>query len=160
MEAAPSTSIANPSDSLLIDELAKIIAQRYERSNDLICKVEYAELAVSHKHLKCIASELIDNAFKFSQAGTPVTICGECRDNRFDLQIGDRRRGMTPEQIERIEAFMQFERSTYEQQGLGLGLKIAQKVVELYGGQLEIASTYQTETTVHLTLPLKNLQAL
>lgn len=61
---------------------------------------------------------------------------------------------MTADQIDGIGAFIQFERSHYEQQGTGLGLSIAQKVMELYGGKLVFSSVYQAGTTVTLDLPL------
>lgn len=49
---------------------------------------------------------------------------------------------------------MQFERRTYEQQGVGMGLKIVKKIVELAGGEFWIHSVYRQETTVNLRLPL------
>jgi len=142
-------------DSSLIKQCAKTIAERANRSDDLVCQVTEADLAVSPDHLKWLIHELIDNAFKFSPAGTAVTISSQDQDGMFHLWINDHGRGMTNEQISSIGAFMQFERRVYEQQGIGLGLKIAQKAVELYAGQLTISSRYQQETTVHLTLPLR-----
>ena len=149
---------AESSSSILVEPFAQAIAQLAQRSNDLICQIEDTELAISSKHLQWIVNELLDNAFKFSEAETPVTVRSECRGGMFHLWVGDRGRGMTPEQIANIGAFMQFERRTYEQQGAGLGLKIVQKSVELYGGCFRITSIYRQETTVYLTLPLKNSQ--
>jgi CheY-like chemotaxis protein len=142
------------SSSSLIEHLAKMIAEQMNRSDDLVCQITESDLAVSPEHLKWLIQELIDNAFKFSQSETPVTISSQNQDGMFHLWINDQGRGMTNEQISTIGAFMQFERQTYEQQGVGLGLKIAQKVVDLYGGQWAISSRYQRETTVHLALPL------
>ncbi len=70
------------------------------------------------------------------------------------LSVLDLGRGMTEEQIAKIDAFIQFERETYEQQGTGLGLTICRKIAELTGGQFWITSVYQQETKVHLTLPI------
>ena len=145
------------SNSILIEYWAQSIAQQTERTEDLICQIETADLAVSCTHLQWIINELLDNAFKFSSPETPVTVRGECQEGRFHLWIGDRGRGMTAEQIASVDAFMQFERRTYEQQGAGLGLKIAQKAVESYGGSFVITSVYHQETTVYLTLPLNTL---
>jgi signal transduction histidine kinase len=49
---------------------------------------------------------------------------------------------------------MQFERKLHEQQGSGLGLTIARRLVELYGGKLSIESTPGQQTTVQVTLPM------
>jgi signal transduction histidine kinase len=66
----------------------------------------------------------------------------------------DSGRGMTEDQINRIDAFVQFDRKTYEQQGLGLGLRIVKKIVELAAGKFLITSIYQQETTIHISLPI------
>jgi signal transduction histidine kinase len=61
---------------------------------------------------------------------------------------------MTELQIAQIGAFIQFERRSYEQQGLGLGLAIVQKLIDRYGGSLLIQSVVDQETTVTVKLPL------
>lgn len=120
---------------------------------DLNCDIEDAKIALKATHLRWIIDELVDNALKFSPAGTSITLKSQI-DSHFHLFICDQGRGMTSEQISIIEAFIQFERKTYEQQGIGLGLKIAQKVTELYKGKFTISSTYHKGSTVHITLPL------
>jgi CheY-like chemotaxis protein/two-component sensor histidine kinase len=141
------------SSSVFIAHIAKTIAENRKRSQDLTCELETIDLAVTEHHLQWIASELIDNAFKFSNPETPIVISGTAKDGMFYLSINDRGRGMTQEQIGSIGTFMQFERRTYAQQGTGLGLKIAQKAVELYAGRLNLSSIYHKETTVKIELP-------
>ncbi|MBI4785248.1 MAG: response regulator [Oscillatoriophycideae cyanobacterium NC_groundwater_1537_Pr4_S-0.65um_50_18] len=146
--------------SALIEHLVAAIAKEMGRSHDLTCQIEVADLAVSHNHLKWIMNELLSNSFKFSQSETPVTVRGECQGKMFHLWISDCGRGMTQEQITSIGAFMQFERQTYQQQGAGLGLKIAQKAVTLYGGRFLVTSTHKKKTAIYLTLPLENSKHL
>jgi two-component system, sensor histidine kinase and response regulator len=149
-----SKEINQISSSTFIEDMAKNIALKYQREADLIYQVEATKLSVSSQHLKWIVDELIDNGFKFSKPNTPVTIKGECKEGIFHFWVIDQGRGMTIEQISKVEAFMQFERSKYEQKGTGIGLKLVQKAVELYKGHFQITSTYQKETTVYLTLPI------
>ncbi|WP_088891464.1 hybrid sensor histidine kinase/response regulator [Leptolyngbya ohadii] len=140
--------------SSIVAERARAIAQVMGRAEDLTCKLEEANVKVSFEHLQLLADELVENAFKFSQPNTPVILKGECQDGIFHLWICNLGRGMTDEQIARVGALMQFEREKYEQQGMGLGLEIVKKVVELWGGQLTISSIYQQEITVHVTLSI------
>jgi len=137
----------------LIEERAALKAIAASRMGDLVCDIEDQEIALKASHLRWIVDELVDNAIKFSPAGTPIALKSQV-DDQFHLFICDQGRGMTTEQVSTIEAFIQFERKTYEQQGIGLGLKIAQKVTEIYKGKFLISSAYHKGTTIHITLPL------
>ena len=127
--------------------------QRDRREQDLIFELEDAELKLNESYLLAIVQEIVDNAIKFSPAGTAIRVSSYV-GAMFNFSVQDFGRGMTPEQIASIGAFMQFDRKTHEQQGTGLGLKIVKKIVELAGGNFAITSTYQQETTVHISLPL------
>jgi signal transduction histidine kinase len=69
------------------------------------------------------------------------------------LSVGDQGSGFSTEQIARIGAYMQFDRRMHEQQGLGLGLTIAKRLVALHGGTLSIESTKDHGATIIAKLP-------
>ncbi len=137
-----------------IETALKFHAQRVNRSNDLSFAIEEAEIALSERYLSIIMLELVDNALKFSPPETTIKVNGQVVGEMLNLSVHDSGRGMTEEQIAKIGAFMQFERKSYEQQGIGLGLKVVNKIVELAGGEFSITSIYQQETTVYITLPI------
>ena len=139
-----------------IEPLVINLAHEFCRDQDLIINLEAAEVAISDRYLATIIHELIENALKFSENGTKVTLRSQVKHNLLDVWIEDTGRGMTEEQIIKIGAFMQFERKYYEQQGIGLGLKIVQKIIELVGGKFAIISTYKQSTTVNFALPIAN----
>jgi signal transduction histidine kinase len=100
-----------------------------------------------------LVDELLDNAFKFSNAGTPVRAEGSFGDGNYILSITDCGKGMDPDQVAAIGAYSQFDRKSNEQQGAGLGLAIARRIVELHGGQFAIQSELGTGTKVTIKLP-------
>jgi signal transduction histidine kinase len=61
---------------------------------------------------------------------------------------------MTRDQIANLGAYMQFDREFYEQQGLGLGLTTAKRIVDFYGGEFAIESRKKMGTTVTIRLPI------
>lgn len=138
----------------MIESSLKSYVKDFKRSDDLQFDLEEAEIALSDRYLLTILHELVDNAVKFSTAGKMIKISSQVAENMFNLSVKDLGRGMTNEQINRIDAFVQFERKTYEQQGIGLGLRVVKKIVELAGGNFSITSIYQQESTVHISLPL------
>lgn len=130
-------------------------AQKESRVDDLVLEVKDAGmLCISDKDFAKIIVLLLDNAFKFSHAGSVVTIQATPVEQFYEVRVIDKGRGMTAEQINAIGAYMQFERDFYEQQGAGLGLAIVKRLVELYAGRIEIVSEVEVGTTVKFTIPL------
>lgn len=143
---------AGISTKRFIQAVAQQQAQTAGRERDLRIELEEIYLAIAPNNLKKILMELLSNAFKFSEPGTPVSITTSVNGHLCILSIRDQGRGMTQEQIDSIGAYMQFERREYEQQGLGLGIIIAQLLTQLEGGLLSIDSQIDKGTTVSLVL--------
>ena len=137
-----------------IEAALKSQAESFNRKNDLMFALEEADIALSERYLSMIIYELVDNALKFSLPETTIKVSSQVLGEMLNVSVHDSGRGMTEEQIDKIGAFMQFERTTYEQQGLGMALKNVKKIVEMAGGEFSITSIYQKETTVNLTLPI------
>jgi len=138
----------------LVINVATQKAQHAQREADLTVDVAEATVLISEDHLRKIVEELLDNAFKFSKAGTVVCVTGTRADQAYTLAFIDQGRGLTVQQIADIGAYMQFERKLHEQQGSGLGLTIARRLVELHGGKLSIESIPGQQTIVSVTLPM------
>ncbi len=139
----------------LIYETAIKRAEMYQRARDLRLELNSAVIGVSEENFSKIIDELLDNAFKFSEIGTPVMLEAEITpDRQYHLSISDRGRGMTQDEIKSIGAYIQFERTLYEQQGIGMGLTIAYRLTKIHGGAFDIDSTVQRGTTVHLSFPI------
>lgn len=139
----------------LIMEVAQAQAQTAERGQDLQLDLNSGSIGISHDNLNKIASELINNAFKFSNPGTPIVVRSyENGRGHYTLSIEDQGRGMSQEELESVGAYMQFNRKLYEQQGLGLGLIISRRLVELHGGAFEIDTLPDQGTTVYAHFPM------
>jgi signal transduction histidine kinase len=146
---------ANP--AAVIEFQAILSAQQTvpAREPDLELKVKQsAPVVITEADLTKVIDELLSNAFKFSEIETQVTVAAEVVGSEYQIQVSDQGRGMTQEQIDSIGAYIQFERYVHEQQGTGLGLVIAQRLVELHGGKLDVTSALNEGTTVTVTLRL------
>jgi len=137
----------------LIGERALAQARAANRPTDLTLQLDESSVPVSEDYLAKIIDEIVQNAFKFSQPGTPVLVSAGSAANKFFLNVTDRGRGLSTDHITHIGAYMQFDRKMQEQQGQGLGLSIAKRLVELHGGTLTIQSDSQAGTSVSVKLP-------
>lgn len=134
-------------------EIALDTADAHQRRGDLRVHLTEGAARMHAFHLEKIVEELVDNAFKFSKDGAPVEVTLSHEGETLQLQVADRGQGMSDEHIQNIDVFVQFNRDNIEQQGSGLGLTVAKRLIELYSGTLTIESTPSEGTTVHVRIP-------
>lgn len=141
----------------IIYDIAGFVANRFNRANDLVVTSDVFDIAIniSSESYHKILEEIIDNSFKFSNVGSKVEVKSFISDKYFEVNIIDHGRGMTQEQVDSIGALMQFERDVFEQQGVGLGLIIAKKLVEIHNGVFIIKSAEQEGTQITFKLPFE-----
>jgi two-component system, sensor histidine kinase and response regulator len=140
----------------LITTLAQGKARQFSRQNDLkLNLITDAPVKMKAEHFKKLVEELIDNAFNFSPAGSPVTVTSRFNNDttKIIFIVQNQGRGMTVEQINRVGIFSQFDREKYEQQGLGLGLIIIKQLIEIYEGDMSITSEPGKKTVFRVILP-------
>lgn len=151
IQAYKTARTENPTE--IIQAQASQKASSFKREADLVLQLENASnVHIPEQYLAKLVDELADNAFKFSTLGAKVEIQTSSKDGAFIITIIDHGRGITPEQIKDIGAYMQFDRWLYEQQGMGLGLEIARRLVELANGSLAIESEPAQHTKVSVKL--------
>lgn len=146
---------AYPSNSkMIISLLGDRKARSCDRLDDLEMDLIDVDLAISSADLTKIVEELIDNAFKYSQKGSKVLLSSHITDCEWICKVQDHGRGMSDQQIANIGAFMQFDHQLHEQQGMGLGLSLAQTLVEFYRGKLNIQSQENLGTEICISIPI------
>ena len=106
--------------------------------------------------LEQVITNLLENAAKFTEPGGQITVTLEQRDGGVLLRVRDTGIGIARENLERVfEPFTQASASLTGGSGLGLGLSVARRVIELHGGQIEATSdglTTGSEFVVRLPL--------
>ena len=138
----------------VIGDAARTAAERWGREEDLLLEIGELCLPWTEAHLSKAVEELVDNACKFSPARTRVHVMLQPADAGIELVVADQGRGMTPEQVRGVGAYLQFDRREIEQQGSGLGLALVKRLTERAGGTLDIAPNDGGGTRVRVGLPL------
>jgi signal transduction histidine kinase len=93
--------------------------------------------------LRQIILNLIGNALKYSEAGSPLEISASAEDQVVTLRIRDYGRGVPPaDQVRLFERFVRLERDMNSPvRGAGLGLAISKQLVEAMGGRIWVESS-------------------
>ena len=125
-----------------------------DRKADVKVRLNPCSILANPSDLSRIVEELVDNACKFSRQGTPVKVELEA-DGR--LLVTDAGRGLTSEAINHIGAFHQFDRKKHEQQGLGLGLVLVQKLAAQCEAKFSLRSQPGKETQAQVAFSQPNL---
>ncbi len=102
-----------------------------------------------------LISILIDNAIKYSEPKTNVTISAERKDGHLLLRVADQGMGIAEKDAPHVfERFYRADTSRTKKDvgGYGLGLSIARKLTDLHKGSIEIETTSKKGTTFKVTL--------
>jgi signal transduction histidine kinase len=137
----------------IVRDTAIELAERCGRAAELTVDADDVPIAITEDYFKKIVAELVQNAFKYSPAGSSVGVQLVSAGKLVDLVVSDTGRGFSYEQIQRIDAYMQFDRKMQDVEGLGLGLAIAKKLTELHGGTLNIESVQGHGSIITVRLP-------
>lgn len=99
---------------------------------------------------------VLDNAIKYTPEGGLIRIACRKFAHTAHIEIEDTGIGIAPEQLPRIfDRFYRIDEArTRQDGGVGLGLAIAQWIVQRHGGKIRVESKLSAGTTVFISLPL------
>jgi signal transduction histidine kinase len=103
-----------------------------------------------------VLTNLIGNAIKFTPREGRVVVSAHMNGGaRAQVSIADTGPGIPPEEVKKIfDKFYQVTRPGKEKsQGVGLGLAISKKLVEMHGGKIWVESEIGKGSMFHFTLP-------
>jgi heavy metal sensor kinase len=111
------------------------------------------------EHLRRLLLNLVDNAIKYTPAGGEVTLSLESDNDWASIVISDTGIGITKDEQQKI--FSRFHRATdtraRDAKGVGLGLSIAQSIVEVHGGRIDVESVPDRGSTFTVHLPMNHI---
>lgn len=99
--------------------------------------------------------QLVDNAVKYSERCSTVSLGSAVRDGHLLMWVGDEGIGITPEEIDLVR--QRFKRTSNAQKlasGTGLGLSIVETIVAAHAGELDIRSQVGVGSVFTMRIPL------
>ena len=143
-----------------LDELCLESIQMMKRNADAKqIRVDFSihdpdEIIADGPKLKSAILNLIENAIKYSHAGSVVQICVKRQSDGISISVQDSGPGIAPSDMPQIfERFSRGKTSRPSTEGNGLGLAIARSLVELHGGTLTASSDHGKGSIFTICLP-------
>ncbi len=106
---------------------------------------------LDHDRLNQVLSNLLSNAFKFTEPGGQVTLSLERVGADARFSVVDTGRGIPAHRL--VTIFERFQQVTNDSRGLGLGLYIAKCIVDAHGGALWAENQVPHGTAMRFTIP-------
>ena len=104
--------------------------------------------------LRQVFINVIDNAIKYSDKGGTVTIQALMADaEHIEINIIDDGCGISAQDLPKVKT--KFYKANHTRRGSGIGLAVADEIVAMHGGRLNIISEQGVGTTVTILLPVK-----
>ncbi len=116
----------------------------------------FAVIMGDRNRLRQVFVNVIDNALKYSDKGGTVTVSATAQQEDFTVTVQDTGIGISPEDLAKVKT--KFYKANSTRRGSGIGLAVADEIVQLHGGKLELSSQLGVGTTVAITLPLSTVK--
>ncbi len=141
--------IAELDDALLIyyDKAGKENKKIHYNDPEFLCVV-YGD----KNRLRQVFINVIDNAIKYTDEGDAVEITVQRSEEQLKIVVADTGCGIAPSDLPKVKA--KFYKANSTRRGSGIGLAVADEIIMLHGGSLDIESKLNVGTTVTITLPL------
>lgn len=140
--------------SLLVDvaDLYEFVAEDKNINLRIACPDDLT-LHADRTRMAQVVANLLDNAAKYSQAGTTVELTAKQEGGRVILGVQDQGIGISAADIPHVWKRLYRADPSRSTPGMGLGLSLVKAVVELHGGAVDVVSKPDRGTTFLLKLP-------
>jgi signal transduction histidine kinase len=140
--------------------LPALVARHGERFRDrpLTCDVEpdLPPASAAPVYLELVITNLLSNAEKYSPAGQPIEVAASIDDGEIHVCVRDRGHGINVDEAARVfDAFYRAERLAPTAPGVGIGLTVCKRLVEVQGGRIDVCARQGGGTDVRLWLPVE-----
>lgn len=124
-----------------------------EKKIDFGCQLCPAMFTGNKELMQHLWLNLLGNAVKFTPTGGEITAAVTVQDGSIIVRISDTGEGMSEETMAHLFDPYYQGNISHTGQGLGLGLSIAKRIVELCGGSISVQSEPGTGSCFTVTLP-------
>ncbi|MEO9806486.1 MAG: HAMP domain-containing sensor histidine kinase [Reichenbachiella sp.] len=124
-----------------IEELEIFFTEQLAEKNlTLNLNLNVVHLPCYSEIVKAVLRNLLNNAIKFSKEGGKITVSSTIKNNGIYLEVKDSGLGMPEQQVNKIGRVIEPASGTFNEKGVGLGLRICQELLHVHESCLLVQS--------------------
>lgn len=138
-----------------LSEAVIMYTERAKREGMLLIYDEpdlFAPVFGDRSKLRQVFINVIDNALKYSDPGDTTTVSARVEGNNIIIEVEDTGCGISATDLPKIKT--KFYKANLTRRGSGIGLAVADEIIQMHGGRLDVSSVEGEGTTVTITLPI------
>jgi len=140
--------------ALMHSVMDQIVAEKGLVLNSVVENSMPQKVVGDVRRLQQILVNLVNNAVKYTDQGTIQVRMYKNSGAHWYLEVSDTGRGISPELLPVIfEPFRQGKNTGREHKGIGLGLSIVKRLVDIMGGQVDVTSSPGKGSIFTVTVP-------
>ncbi|MEO6891272.1 MAG: ATP-binding protein [Ktedonobacteraceae bacterium] len=153
-----------PLDELIYSVLARMQPRLQARAVTTSLPDDLPPVEIDYLYMDQVVTNLIENAIRYTPAGSPIEMGAEIKQGQMFVSIADRGPGIPPADMERIfDKFYRVSagpRGVARSMGTGLGLAVCRGLIEAHGGRIWAESRTGGGAVFRFTLPLGRTEGM
>lgn len=140
--------------AVLIEEIKFNLGPEINANEVTIRSNTLPVIRADRHYLRQLLHNLIANSIKYRAVENPIIIIRyERRENEHVFSVEDNGRGIEKDKSGNV--FQLFEQVDAQSDGMGIGLSLCKKIVDLHGGTIWVDSFYKQGCKICFTIPVK-----
>jgi len=138
----------------LIDEILTLYRRQIDEQHAEVVLGHLPTIKTYKTPIRQVFQNLVSNSLKYHRKGVSPIIHINCKqtDTHFQFSVRDNGIGILPEYFDKIFIIFQRLHNKNEYSGTGMGLAIAKKIVENFGGKIWVESEEGKGSTFYFTM--------
>jgi len=145
---------------IALDALARAVLEEMKSRLEGRCvEIQNAErlpeVVADEELLQLVVRQYLDNALKFSAAGSPLLLCLRAETGQVEFMVEDKGSGIPESELSFVfERYFRSRSAQESAEGTGMGLSIAREIISAHGGKVRVESEPGTGSRFYFTLPV------
>lgn len=138
-----------------IDDVVFMFAEKAKKEGKRLTFYEPEEaipVMGDRDKLKQVIIIIIDNAMKYSESGGEIYVYTSVEDDKVTIGVRDHGCGIPADQLDKVT--QRFYKANTDKGGFGIGLAVADEIINRHNGEINIDSVEGDGTNVTVTLPI------